>query len=129
MNQRIRKRIVVLLCAAPAVPLLLLAWHLCAAHSLNSRAAAIQIGDSKADVSRRMGEPDVIFEATTDAGWFSRDHETWAYGGSITLRDAFHSNFPYFFPFKLRLFGPHSDDVAIQFDKSGRVLHIRIPKR
>ena len=61
------------------------------------------------------------------AALFSDTAETWAYGARFTLKDAFHPEFPYFWPFKLRFLGPDADDVAIEFNAAGQVVRVSIP--
>ena len=54
--------------------------------------------------------------------------ENCACGKVFDWQDCFYSEFPYFFPFKFRLFGPDPDeDVKIEFDSSGRVELISLP--
>ena len=103
------------------------------AHSLTKRARAIRVGDSKQQVERLLGRPVTSFtplpEARTNfvAALLSVRSETWAYGSRLELRDPFQAEFPYFFPIRLRLFKPEADDIAIEFDSSGRVSEITIP--
>jgi outer membrane protein assembly factor BamE (lipoprotein component of BamABCDE complex) len=79
------------------------------------RATVIRIGDSKQQVKRVLGRPSDIGVA----GFF--DHsETWAYGGYMDWQGV---------TFRLRLFGPEDNEVAVQFDKAGKVSQVFIPKK
>ena len=102
-------------------------------HSTATRVRAMQVGDSKRQVEQLLGRPITIFTpspaARTNfvAALLSVGSETWAYGSRLELRRPFRSDFPYFFRVRWRLFRPDIDDVAIEFDSSGRVSKITIP--
>jgi hypothetical protein len=104
--------------------------------SIQRKARTIKVGDSKQQVERALGEADTIFDpssfsaqVTTNfwAAFLSVQSETWAYGSRLDLRHAFQSEFPYFYPFRFRLFAPDADDVAIEFNSSGKVTKVNIP--
>ena len=102
-------------------------------HSTVTRVRKLRVGDSKHEVEHILGRPVSVFkplpEARTNlvAALLSVGSETWAYGSRLDLRQPFCSEFPYFYPFRLRLFKPDSDDVAIEFDSGGRISKIVIP--
>ena len=48
--------------------------------------------------------------------------ETWAYGGYLNWQQLFSE------PLRIRLFGPDADELAIRFDKAGRVTRVILPK-
>src|SRR2546426_992786 len=97
--------------------------------SLRPRAQAIKVGDSRQRVEQVLGRPIVVFTPPSEGtkGLVIVRPETWAYGRRLQLRDAFYGEFPYFRPLRVRLFGPDDDDVAIEFDASGKVSSVSIP--
>ena len=101
--------------------------------SMKTRAQAVRVGDTRQNVERLLGRPVTVFtpsqQASTNflAALLSVRTETWAYGDRLDLRQPFHSEFPYFYPFRLRLFQPDADDIAVEFDSSGRVVQVTIP--
>jgi hypothetical protein len=102
--------------------------------SVRSHAERIRVGESKLNVEHLLGSPTAVFRAserrptTIGEALVYRSSETWAYGSSFDFRNSFSSEFPYFNPIRLRLFGPHSDDVALEFDSSERVSAVSIPE-
>ncbi|MBI3879028.1 MAG: hypothetical protein HY301_03075 [Verrucomicrobia bacterium] len=116
--------IAILLCGMLAVAL-----DGCRARSLAVRAKSLKDGDSKEAVRNLLGKPDHIFfppkEMPTNplAFLFIVSRETWAYGSRLKPQ----TNFPYVVPFRLRLFGPDADEVAVKFDSSNRVAEVTIP--
>ena len=102
-------------------------------HSRAIRGRTVHVGDSKQQVEQILGHPVSVFtplpEARTNivAALLSVSSETWAYGSRLELRRPFQPEFPYVFPFRLRLFQPDADDVAVEFDSSGKVSKITIP--
>jgi hypothetical protein len=103
-------------------------------NSLRSRAAEIRIGDSKEQVEKLLGNPNTIFPPSerqpTSIGeaLLHRSSEEWAYGTTFEFSDCFFSEFPFFYPFRFRLFGPDADDVGVEFDSSGKVSDVSIPE-
>jgi hypothetical protein len=101
-------------------------------NSFRARAQSIKVGDSKEQVEKLLGRPPYIFlpdpAAATNFGafLFSVHSETWAYGSSLEKRP-FQSEFPYFFPFRWRMFGPGTDDVVIVFSSREKVSKVVIP--
>ena len=79
------------------------------------RARNLRIGDTRQQVRRVLGQPSEI----TVAGIFDPS-ETWAYGGRINWQHL---------SIRFRIFGPDADEVAIQFDKAGKVRRVIIPKQ
>ncbi|MDB6027476.1 MAG: hypothetical protein JWM68_3699 [Verrucomicrobiales bacterium] len=97
--------------------------------SFQSMAKSIKVGDTKEQVERVLGRATQVFAPKQDF-IFGRPRETWAYGSKIQqFRYAFSSEFPYFSPFRFRLFGPDDDDIAVEFDTKGRVFVVKIPKQ
>lgn len=98
-----------------------------------TRVRTVRVGDTRHQVEKILGRPVAAYtplpEARTNwvAALLSVRSETWAYGSRLELRDPFQSEFPYFCPIRLRLFQPDVDDVAIEFDSSGRVSQIVTP--
>ncbi len=96
-------------------------------------ARSIRLGDSKETVEHRLGRPAAQMLGTTlwhtnaVAALFSDTAETWVYGHRFDLKNAFHSEFPYFWPLKARFLVPNQDDVAIEFTTAGKVTRITIP--
>src|SRR5438105_1696879 len=89
-------------------------------HSKVTRVRKLRVGDSKQEVEQILGRPVSVFkplpQARTNlvAALLGVGSETWAYGSRLDFHEPFHSEFPYFYPFRLRLFAPDSDDVAIE---------------
>jgi hypothetical protein len=102
-------------------------------NSFRIRARPVRVGDSKQMVQSKVGKPTVVFlpephPETNFLVWvLSVKRETWAYGSKFDFRNPIHSEFPYFYPFRARLFSPDSGDVAIEFGESGEVTTITIP--
>jgi outer membrane protein assembly factor BamE (lipoprotein component of BamABCDE complex) len=97
--------------------MLLLTVDGCRAALASKKANRINVGDSKQQVRWVLGWPTEI----TTAGLFN-PAETWAYGGYLNWNQIFSQ------PLRFRLFGPDADEVAIRFDKSGRVSKVILPK-
>jgi hypothetical protein len=90
-----------------------------------ARVNSIRIGDTREDVERVLGAPterfakgkqlvDAIAKATL-LFWLlmPESPETWAYGSSY---------------FTIRILGPRTDDVVIEFDDQGHVSRVVIPE-
>lgn len=103
-------------------------------HTRKVRAAKIESGFTKQQVRNILGKPVAVFMPPVQpptnliAALLTVQYETWAYGSRLDLRDAFIPEFPFVFPFRLRLFGPDSGDVKIEFDSAGSVNNVRIPE-
>ena len=91
--------------------------------SLLRKAQTIHLGDPKHQVRAILGKPVCVFSP----GLFNRT-ERWAYGDRYFLcRPS--AEFPFVLSAKLRWFGPDDQDVVVAFDRSGRVVKVRIPER
>jgi hypothetical protein len=94
------------------------------------KAGGIQVGDSREQVRARLGRPTELFRPRQNipSGMYLGVHvEIWAYGGLFELRHCFWSEFPYFYPIKVRLFGPARDDLRVEFDSWSRVSRVLVP--
>jgi hypothetical protein len=102
-------------------------------NSFRTQAQRIKVGDSKQQVEKLLGRPPYIFlpdpaAATNFAAFLLSVHsETWVYGSSLE-EHPFHSEFPYFWPFRFRIFGPDTDDVVIVFSSREKVSKVVIPE-
>ena len=99
-------------------------WHV---NALRSRACQLSVGDSAARVIQLLGEPTLILPKSNH-GWI-RETETWGYGGVFDWPNAVGKEWPFFCPFRLRLFGHDPDDVVIEFDDAGTVIGIQNAQR
>jgi hypothetical protein len=94
------------------------------------RVKSIKVGDSNEQVVAALGRATEVFlpPKKVPSGWYLGVRvETWAYGRRFDWQHCFYSEFPYFFPFKVRLFGPEADDIEVEFDSAGRVSRVRTP--
>jgi hypothetical protein len=127
------KKLTIIVLVVAAIALLVTAIDAVSTRMFMAKAKRISVGDTKMTVERSLGHPVALFtrppEASTNfvAALLSVRAETWAYGRKLNLRHPFLSKFPYFYPFRFRMFSPDSDDVAIEFDASGKVSKISIP--
>ena len=98
------------------------------ASSRRTRAGAIKIGDTKAQVERQLGSATMVtpfsplWRTNAVAALFCDTAETWAYGSHFDFR----SQFPWL---RFRLFLPDPDDIAIEFSTSGRVVRVTLPPK
>src|SRR6266850_2205032 len=91
---------------------------------------SIKLGASREEVVATLGRATQVFtppQKIPSGLYLGVRVETWAYGKRFDWQDCFLSKFPYFWPFKVRLFGPESDDVEVEFDSTGRVSRVLIP--
>jgi hypothetical protein len=105
--------------------------------SIKRLAKQVKVGDSKQSVRKSLGDPDGIYqpsekliaEAHTNwiAAFFTVGRETWAYGRRLDFKHAFSREFPYFYPVRIRMFRPDSEDLSIEFDLSGKVVKVTGP--
>ena len=92
---------------------------------LKENVLSLKIGDSKKAVLSKLGEPSIIIPKGKKSFLSVSSEECYAfYGSAFDWDDAFSKDFPYFYPFKFRLFGPYGDDVEIFFNASGHVSSI-----
>ena len=92
---------------------------------LKKNVLGLKIGDSKKVVTSKLGEPSAVMPIGTKSFFSVSSEECYAfYGSMFDWDDAFSKDFPYFFPFKFRLFGPYGDDIKIFFNKSGCISSI-----
>lgn len=114
-------------------PSLLPLFDSCRVSTLRTKAQTLKIGDSKDTVESILGQPDAAFTKGSGLldgalfGLFPISPERWAYGSMFDWENAFRNEFPYFYPFRFRLFGPDSDDIAVTFDDNGKVSAVIIP--
>lgn len=118
--------------AAIGVTLLIVAagtvWLIARPHLFARKFQRIRAGDSRDTVRAVLGEPTDVFTPSPDVpGTLNLGVrvETWAYGRVFEWNVA--TEFPFFWPFKFRLFGPDSDDFAIEFDANGQVQRLVMP--
>ena len=132
------KKAILLILLLPAILLLLgVCFDSWRNMSLSHRAKKLNVGDSKATVRKVLGEPNAVFQPSETllagvytnawAGLFTVVRETWSYGSRLDLKNSISAKFPYFWPFRFRIFRPDSDDVAIEFDSSGNVYKVDVP--
>jgi len=101
------------------------AWRV---NRLQARISGVAVGDSRDHVRQVMGEPDASWDRQKE---FMSNQEMpagFAYGKTMDWSNAFHSEFPFFLPFRIRLFGPDRDDIVVEFDDDWIVTGIRMPK-
>lgn len=98
----------------------------CQVARMRSAAKRVSMDDSAAQVRTILGDPNSVFPKKTH-GFNTRKFETWAYGSRFEWANSLSREFPYCRPFRFRMFGPDSDDVAIEFDDDGKVVRIDLP--
>jgi hypothetical protein len=90
------------------------------------RAAAVHVGDTKAQVTAALGKPTARVSTPTP-NIFVPVPEQWMYGSTCDWhywRRPFSSDF-----LSLIKIFPRDDDVVVDFDKSGIVLDVVIPEK
>ena len=95
-----------------------------------SRARLLRVGNSKSQVEQLLGSPAHKFFPEPEPTLLGVSSETWAYGSLLNLSEPFSKEFPYFAPSRFLRFHflvPDSDEIAIQFDSSGRIRSVTIP--
>ena len=125
------KRSVIIILLAVVVIVALTAFDAFRSRSLAARVQRIQVGDSREQVSATLGRATHMFMPPKELPrglYLGVRVETWAYGRRFDWRHCFHSEFPFFWPLKFRLFGPDADDVEVEFDSMGRVSRVSTPK-
>jgi hypothetical protein len=105
----------------------------CRTASLRTKARSVKPGDSKQEVERILGRATAVFtplrgtDTNLGAAFFSVKSERWAYGRRFDFYHSQYREYPYFCPFRLRLFRPDPADIDVEFDASGRVARVTIP--
>lgn len=102
-------------------------------HRLESKIALLKLGDSREKAIQILGKPDYSWNKgepkfTIFGNQKYYENSGAAYGRIMDWENAFYSDFPYFYPFKFRLFGPGEDDISICFNGEDRISKIEIPK-
>ena len=127
-RRHLMRKLTLLFVSFLCIAIVVLAVDLFRAKSRLSRAATIAIGDSKSEVSRLLGDAtmvtpfSVMWRSNALSAAFCETYETWAYGRIFD----FSGKFPWY---RLWLFIPNPDDIAIEFNASGRVIRVTIPNR
>ena len=97
------------------------------AHRLISKAEHIHPGDTIDAVISLMGPPDGTFSKGSGL-IFTSKYKALAYGRMFDWSDAFHLDFPFFYPINLRIFGPIQGDITVFLDDADKVLKVEMPK-
>ncbi|MCK9555102.1 hypothetical protein M0R36_04725 [bacterium] len=102
-------------------------------HRLESKIVQLKLGDSREKAIQILGKPDYSWnkgepEFTIFGKQKYYENSGMAYGKIMDWENAFYSDFPYFYPFKFRLFGPGKDDISIYFNGKDRISKIEMPK-
>ena len=97
--------------------------------SFVTRVQNIKVGDSKERVVAALGRATDVFTPPQILPGLGVGAETWAYGKRFDWQHCFRSTFPYFWPLRVRVFNPDSDDFVIRFDSAGKVMVISIPPK
>lgn len=98
------------------------------AKARRANAAAIQVGDSTNRVRSILGEPTesiAITGALTSA--LGGAAERWSYASSQDLMEWHPRQFPWIASLKFHF--TDTNDLAVYFDSTGRVIRVQIPKR
>jgi hypothetical protein len=107
-----------------ALVVVFLAYDLGRVALLRRWAKDVTVGMSTDEVEDRLGKPDCVFPKGGRGLLWSRPYEQWAFGTRCETTDAF----PYVSPLHIRLWGPDSEDIVIEFDDSNRVRTVSIPQ-
>ena len=124
------KRLVIIILLAVFVIAVLTGVDAFRSRSFATRVQSIRAGDSREQVVATLGRATHVFmppKQIPSGLYLGVRVETWAYGRRFDWRHCFHSEFPFFWPLKFRLFGPDADDVEVEFDSSGRVHRVSTP--
>ena len=84
----------------------------------------IKIGDDLNTVTEIMGSPTSEYPHGTVDFKARNDNLAYVYGAYFDFDNAFLEEAPYFYPFKIRLFGAEPDDIVIEFNKKNKVVEI-----
>jgi hypothetical protein len=96
-------------------------------HRYVTKAILIPLGCPIEDVIALMGQPTATIPKG-GSGFLSNKHKTLAYGTRFDWQNSFQPEPPFFFPFNMRLFGPHRDDIAVILDDDDKVLKVEMPE-
>ena len=120
-----------LIAALVTLPIVAFVFDAFRARSFATRVQRIKVGDSREKVVATLGRATEAFtppQKIPSGLYLGVRVETWAYGKRFDWQHCFYSKFPYFWPLKVRLFGPDSDDVEVEFDSTGRVSRVSTSK-
>ena len=96
-------------------------------HRYVAKANLIQLGCPIEDVIALMGQPTATIPKG-GSGFLANKHKTLAYGARFDWHNSLYAEPPFFLPFKIRIFGPHQDDIAVILNDDDKVLTVEIPK-
>lgn len=94
-------------------------------HRIQKRINDVAVGDSRDHVRQVMGEPDASWGRQKQFMTNVEMPPGFAYGKTMDWGNAFYADFPFFCPFRIRLFGPCHDDIVVAFDDNGIVTGVR----
>ena len=84
----------------------------------------IKIGDDLNTVTKIMGSPISKHPHGTVNFKAKNNNLAYVYGAYFDLENAFLKEAPYFYPFKIRLFGAEPGDIVIEFNAKNKVVEI-----
>lgn len=104
--------------------------------AIHRQARSIAIGTTHEEVTDILGAPTMRFkrgsgpfDQTPLVVFMGESPEVWAYGSRFDWSNCVMDTFPFVgSPFRLRMFGPDEEDVAVEFDEQGRVSKVTIPQ-
>lgn len=86
-------------------------------HAARKRAMKLNIGDSKAQVQKKMGTPPYISNDGKLTKFVSAaPADRWIYGSTLDWQQPCSKHFPWIAPLNPRSAGPRTNDVVISFD-------------
>ena len=99
---------------------------------LKSTVSQLKLGDSREKVIQLLGDPDYTWRKGSKKFTFWGKQQYYensgiGYGKIMDWKNAFQSNFPFFYPFRFR-FGPWQDDILLYLDDNGLIDKIEMPK-
>ena len=115
---------------AIALVLLLVAFLVLAPRdtaSVRAKAANIQVGDSTNRVLSVLGQPTETIAESSPSPMLGGASERWSYASSLDFLDWHPRRFPRIASLKFHF--TDTNDVAVYFDSTGRVMRVQIPKR
>jgi len=103
-------------------------------NQIESKVAQLKRGDSKEKVIQLLGKPLYTWKKTGPEEksrslpfWF-HENSGMAYGKILDWENAISTHYPYFYPFKFRLFYPHKGDILIYLNENDQISKIETPK-